>query len=148
MTHQHPVLLQIIIANSALRMSNAYQKFPGLDSTISCFSHSASLSKFSSSSYGLQQSQTYHDALSAKQRALHLLSCTLNSRASENVDVTLAVVLLFIEFELIDTGRDNWRHHLNGAITIIESLCSPEKLNQTTTHSLRSFLISNCLVYV
>lgn len=67
---------------------------------------------------------------------------------SMDVDVTLAVVLLFIEFELIDSGRDNWRYHVDGARTMIETLCQPKISAQTTMSPLRSCLVSNCLVYV
>lgn len=64
------------------------------------------------------------------------------------IDITLAVVLLFIEFELIDSGRDNWRYRINGARTIIETLCRSHVSTQTAMSPLRSCLISNCLVYV
>jgi hypothetical protein len=100
------------------------------------------------SSSVIQQSEYYRDALVAKQRALYLLKSALTSIASVDIDVTLAVVLLFIEFELIDSGQDNWRHHLNGAITVIETLCRLNVSTQTAMSPLRSCLISNCLVYV
>lgn len=96
-----------------------------------------------------KQKESYNDALAAKQRAFHLLNSTLTTMTSVDIDVALAVVLLFIEFELLDSGRNDWKHHINGARTIIERLCGSD----ISTHSsiispLRSFLISNCLVYV
>lgn len=149
LTHQHPVLLQIIIANSALHMSNACQKSLVLGTTAFPLRHRTSLlgSQCSSSS-AIQQRESYNDALTAKQRALYLLKSALTSIASVDIDVTLAVVLLFIEFELIDSGRDNWRHHINGARTIIKILCGSNISTQTAMSPLRSCLISNCLVYV
>lgn len=146
MTHQYPVLLQVIIANSALHMSNAYHKSSFLEATA-VGNHSSLPGSQCSSSSAIQPSESYKDALTSKQRALCLLKSALFSMASTNIDVTLAVVLLFIEFELIDSGRDNWRHHINGARTIIETLCGPNMLAQTTLSPLRSCLISNCLVY-
>jgi hypothetical protein len=137
LAHQHPILLQIIIANSALHMSNACQKSFLLGS-----------SSPDSSSSVKQLPDSYNDALAAKQKALYLLQSALTSIASVDVDVTLAVVLLFIEFELIDSGRDNWRYHINGARTIIETLCGSNITTQTDMSPLRSCLISNCLVYV
>lgn len=152
LARDHPTLLQIIIANSALHMSNTNQKYLLSDQSISSVSCSESPSSSSisssSSSMSTQHYQAYNDALVAKQRALHLLKTNLSSIASVDVDVTLAVVLLFIEFELIDSGRNAWRHHVNGARTMIETVCRPKILSQTTMSPLRSCLISNCLVYV
>ncbi|MCJ1458314.1 hypothetical protein MMC28_008685 [Mycoblastus sanguinarius] len=148
LTHQHSVLLQIIIANSALHMSNACQKSLVLDTTAFLHRHRTSLlGSPCSSSSAIQQLESYNDALAAKQRALYLLKSALNSIASVDIDVTLAVVLLFIEFELIDSGRDNWRYHINGARTIIETLCGSNISTQTAMSPLRSCLISNCLVF-
>ena len=149
LTHQHPVLLEIIIANSALHMTNAYQKSLVFHTTADSFHHRTSLkcSPGSSSSENLQ-SESYTDALAAKQRALHLLKSALTSIASVDIDVTLAAVLLFIEFELIDSGRNNWRFHINGARTIIETLCRLSISTQTPMSPLRSCLISNCSVFV
>lgn len=149
LTKDHPILLQIIIANSALHMSNACQKLLAFDTKASPISDCKSLpSSPHSSSFTTQQSASYNDALAAKQRALFLLKFALTSIATADVDVTLAVVLLFIEFELIDSGQDNWRHHINGARTIIEKLCGPNMSIQAGMSPLRSFLISNCMVYV
>ena len=145
LTHQHPALRQIIIATAALHMSNACQRLVVLDVPR----HRTSLhgSLFPSSSRILQ-SISYRDALVAKQRALCFLKSALNHMTSADVDVILAVVLLFIEFELIDSGRDTWRRHINGANTIIETLCRSNVSTQTSMSPLRSCLISNCLVYV
>ena len=141
------MLLQTIIATSALHMSNAHQKFLALDSTAySVQDHTSPLPCLSSSP--IQRSESYADALVAKQRALCLLNSALNSIASVNIDVTLAVVLLFIEFELIDYGRADWTYHISGARKIIEILCGSNQSTQTRVSSLRSCLIQNCLVYV
>ena len=149
LTHQHPILLQIIIANSALHMSNACQKSLVLDTTAFPLRHRTSpLGSPCSSSSPIQQPESHNDALAAKQRALYLLKSALTSKASVDIDVTLAVVLLFIEFELIDSGRDDWRYHIKGARTIIETLCGSNISTQTAMSPLRSCLISNCLVYV
>lgn len=149
LTHQYPVLLHVIIANSALHMSNACQKSLVLDTTAFPLHHGTSLlGSPCSSSSAIHQLGSYNDALAAKQRALYLLKSALTGIASVDIDVTLAVVLLFIEFELIDSGRDNWKHHINGARTIIETLCGLNMATQTAMSPLRSCLISNCLVYV
>lgn len=147
LTYQHPVLLQIIIANSALHMSNACQKSLVLDTTAFALRHRTGLlCSPSLSSSAVQRPESYHDALVAKQRALYLLKSALTSIASVDIDVTLAVVLLFIEFELIDSGRDNWRYHIDGARAVIERLCGTHMSTRTAMSPLRSCLISNCLV--
>ena len=149
LTHQHPALFQIIIANSALHMSNACQKSLISDGTVFPLRHRPSLlGSPCSSSAAVQQSEFYNDALAAKQRALYLLRSALNSINAVDIDVILAVVLLFIEFELIDSGRDNWRHHINGAKVIIEALGGSNISSQTAESPLRSFLIANWLVFV
>jgi hypothetical protein len=147
LTKQHEILLHIIIANSALHMSNASQKL--LISDTTAFPVQYCPNTLGSSSFStIQRPKSYRDALVAKQRALHLLNSALNDMPPADIDVTLAVVLLFIEFELIDSGKDNWRWHINGARTIIDILCGSNKLAHTAMSSLRSCLISNCLVYV
>ncbi|KAF2716465.1 hypothetical protein K431DRAFT_235322 [Polychaeton citri CBS 116435] len=147
LAHHHPVLLQIIIANSALHMSNACQKPLALNTAAFPPRRCTSPLGFSrSSSSDVQRAEAYVDALAAKQRALYLLKSTLASMASTDIDVTLAVVLLFIEYELIDSGRDNWKYHINGAKTIIETLCGSDVSTQTAMGPLRRCLVSNCMV--
>jgi hypothetical protein len=131
-------------------MSNAYRKSLVSDTMPSPISQSRTSLERSlcSSLSATQQRVSYNHALAAKQRALYLLNSALTSITTVDVDVTLAVVLLFIEFELIDSGRDNWKFHINGARTIIETLCRSDKSMQYAMSPLRRCLISNCLVYV
>ena len=149
LTHQHPVLFQIIIANSALHMSNACQKSLISGATAFPLRHCPNLlGSPCSSSSAVQQPVYYNDALAAKQRALYLLRSALTNLATVDIDVILAVVLLFVEFELIDSGRDNWRYHINGARAIIEALCGSNISLQIVESPLRSFLIANWVVFV
>lgn len=148
MAQKYPALLQIIIANSALHTSNTWQKNLNSDSRTHHLRHSAGVvdSSFPKSSTA-SPAIYYNHALSAKQQALHLLRLDLTHGEPEDVDVTLAVVLLFIEFALLDSGRDDWRYHVKGARTIIETFCGPSISKQMTMSPLRSCLISNCMVY-
>lgn len=130
-------------------MSNACQKSLLLNGSNSPFRHCKSLPASVRSSASLvQQSESYHDALTAKQQAIRSLRTLLTGNDSTDIDVTFAVVLLFIEYELIDSGRDNWRYHVNGARAIVERLCGPEVWVQNEVSPLRRCLISNCLLYV
>ena len=149
MTHDHPLLLQIIIANSALHMSNTCQDPLSSPTTPSLSpSQTGPLSSADSTRPVAQRLKSHNDALVAKQRALCLLRSTLTTIASANIEVTLAVVLLFIEFELIDCGRDSWRHHVHAARAIIKALFEHNTPRQGMMSPLRSCLVSHCLVYV
>ncbi|EMT71466.1 Acriflavine sensitivity control protein acr-2 [Fusarium odoratissimum] len=91
--------------------------------------------------------EAFHDALRAKQQALCLLNSAVGSMASANVDAILAAVLLLIGFELIDSGRGSWISHINGARMIIEKMIASGSGTGTVFSPLRSWLVSNCLVY-
>ncbi|KAF5013964.1 hypothetical protein FDECE_52 [Fusarium decemcellulare] len=95
----------------------------------------------------ISRPETFHDALRAKQQALCLLKSALEDMASADVDVILAVVLLLIGFDLIDSGRGSWIFHINGARTIIEKLIASTPATEAPLSPLRSWLMSNCLVY-
>lgn len=90
------------------------------------------------SPYTTSHPETFHDALRAKQRALCLLKSALENMASVDVDVTLAVVLLLIRFELIDSGRGRWIFHINGARSIIEKMIAFGLETATALSPLRS----------
>lgn len=150
MAFTQSILLQTIIASSALHMSNAYQRSSrssSMSTATAAAQGSGSLpSSPSTDSWTLCPSESYHDALRAKQQALCLLKFALEDMASADVDVILAVILLLLGFELIDAGRDNWRFHVNGARPIIEKLVASATATKTPMSPLRSWLISNCLV--
>ncbi|KAF4458668.1 fungal transcriptional regulatory [Fusarium albosuccineum] len=95
----------------------------------------------------ISRPETFHDALRAKQQALCLLKSALEDMASADVDVILAAVFLLIGFDLIDSGRGSWIFHINGARTIIEKLIASAPATETPLSPLRSWLMSNCLVY-
>lgn len=95
----------------------------------------------------MQNPAAHNDAVTAKQQALHLLKSNLINMTSVNMDAVLAVVLLFIQFDLIDSGHDSWIHHINGARTIIKTWCGPDLSTEYAITPLRSSLISEYLVY-
>lgn len=146
----HPVLLQIIIATSAIRMSHASQKLG--------HSHAMTVSTEavyqSTTSTPIQHqdfvahSEIRSHALVAKYKALNLLQSALSNVTPMDLDVILAVILLFVEFELLNSGRDDWIHHIDGARKIIEKLCGSNVIPARTMSPLRRCLVSNCLVYV
>ncbi|KAI4723782.1 hypothetical protein E4T49_08491 [Aureobasidium sp. EXF-10728] len=133
LTHQNPILLQIVIANSALHMSNASQRSSrSLDSNVR-----ACLQTCNHESTG-----RLRDALVAKQRALVMLNHALANPNYSTIDIILAVMVLFIEFELMDSGRNDWRHHIEGVRAMIKAICDTDPWDRLTVGSVRA-----CLVY-
>ncbi|KAF5988870.1 fungal transcriptional regulatory [Fusarium coicis] len=150
MARRQPLLLQAIIASSALHMSNASQLRPSASSIFTTpTSNENSPEWVGSPSIGRMTSyrEAFQDALRAKQQALCLLNSAIGNLASANVDAILAAVLLLVGFELIDSGRGNWKYHINGARIIIQKLIASDSANGTSFSPLRSWLVSNCLVY-
>lgn len=142
------MLLHIMVANAALHLSNASHRSVSGGASPASSSSDTPLRSVQSRWSLIREPGSYGDALVAKQRALSCLRVALMDRSSANTDATLATILLFTEFELLDSGRDSWRHHLSGAREIIGALC---KLDQPMTAShgcLRDTLIATCLVYV
>ena len=144
---QHPVLLNIIIANSALNISNASQQSTGESFPLGLrpqpLTRKVPQLRISSTN---QLSSWYRDALIAKQRALKSLNSVLNDVNSTGIDVALGSVLLFTEFELADSGTKDWRMHMQGARALINSVKETYRLEYSRLSSLRRCLISNCLV--
>ena len=148
LARDYPMLLQIMIATSAMRMSHASQK-------LAWSSHATTGLVYQGTNVTAPQhqdlvacSRAQSHALVAKYKALNLLQSALSGETATDLDVTLAVVLLFVEFELLVSGRDDWTHHLDGARRIIEKLCGSNSVTARTMSPLRKCLVANCLVYV
>lgn len=62
------------------------------------------------------------DSLVAKHRAIKDLQVVLRDPDSADRGVLLAAVLFFVNFELIDLGREGWKKHLEGARRILNIL--------------------------
>lgn len=136
------VMLHIIVANSALHMANASQ----INSQVRSAKSSPAIRKITLRREKLHgaSSQAYVDALLAKQKALHALSWAVTEHDSSTVDVVLASIMLFIKFELLDSGKNDWRFHVDGARQLIGYLRQNGKMGSFTPNSLRNCIISNC----
>lgn len=146
-TKRHPVLLEIILATSAFHMYNmsrdpltqsSYQQ----TQELALAAHEQAVSPFSGS---LQL--YYRDALSAKQKALSLLAKSVASVDNSNIDLILVVVLFFINYDLIESGRDNWKVHMEGAKQIVDLLGTPRFLQRPMSR-LRLHVLADFVVYV
>jgi hypothetical protein len=94
----HAVLHHIIVANSALHFANTTGK--GL------LTRDARQGRYS---------EAYKDALAAKHRALRQLFEALTNKDLMSSDFVLACIMLFIKFELLDSGTNDWKLHAQGA---------------------------------
>lgn len=144
LTRHYPSLLQIIIATSALHMSNASEKF--LTTGFSSFNHRNSKDPPHSRVLTTFQSECYSLALTAKQQALTSLSSAISTMSLDDTDVILAIVLLFVQCELIDSGKNNWKHHIRGARSLINMVYRSGCISKAEMSPLRRYLISNCLM--
>ncbi|KAK1574726.1 fungal-specific transcription factor domain-containing protein [Colletotrichum navitas] len=125
LTKAHPLLQHIIVAASAAHMSNL----------------SRALSSDPESDLNARQALT--DALVAKQKALRLLSSALQDIGGTGGDVVLSSVLFFVNVELMESGRDGWKPHLEGAGRIMSYL-SPVGMADS---ALRDYVMSDCFIY-
>lgn len=112
----HPLVMQIIIANSAYHLFNLYRQAYRKGQS---FTQSTDLV----SSNPLLR-QAYKDALIAKQSALRLLNSAIGQMDDTNADIIVACVHMFINLELIDSGKYNWRVHVEGAKKLFATLGS------------------------
>ncbi|KAH7157383.1 fungal-specific transcription factor domain-containing protein [Dactylonectria estremocensis] len=126
LTQAHPLLRQVIIAASAAHMYNRARPWLSPDSL----------------DRGDGPRGLLVDALVAKQQVLQMMPSALQSINSIDGDVLLASVLFLINLELIESGKQNWKAHLDGAGRIMALLPS-----STVDASLRNYVMSDCFVY-
>lgn len=140
MVGECPYLLQIMVANSALYMSNLAETWPPTCNAAD----TRTIHK--SNQWADTGNKHYAVALTAKQRALSMLNSALPAMEEEEFDMVLAMVLLFIEYELLDGGGGEWHHHIRGARSLIAKLSSTNELPASTMTSMRRSLIAKCLM--
>lgn len=132
---EHPFLLHILIATSAIHLSNiCHPETTTLG--LATFNPSAHLINLRSND-GLSR-KAFVDALSAKQRAISYLRIALDSLDSVGSDLVLIAALFFVNFELLDLGKSAWKAHLQGASRLMALLASStgRKRYQSSSHLL------------
>lgn len=115
-TSGHPLLLNIMIANSAFHVYN-FSREPLRPSKYQGSSRTSVLAYYRAvSPYGGAFQSSYRDALLAKQVGLSLLYQALENVNGSNFDIVFAAVLLFIYYELVESGKQSsWKIHFEGA---------------------------------
>lgn len=156
LTSEHAVLLHIAVANAASHMANLYSMETRSVTTAvtpSLTATSSSAPPENNRAYHLQPVQSVNaqsarflrDALVAKHKAIKLLRDALEHVDTVNRDVLLAAVLLFVNFELLDSGKE-WKVHVEGARRLIERFSQTDDLTSSTmTGTLRDYVVSDCL---
>lgn len=142
LTRKHPLLLQILVATSAIHWSNIFRPFTTIPTDLTDPGRYLSLLR----SKDLVTRQALIDALTAKQKAMTHLREVLDTLDPAGSEVALAAMPFFIKFDLIDLERSNgqgWRAHLEGATTIM-ALLSPE--SNSASRMLRDRVISDCFM--
>ncbi|KAF2845613.1 hypothetical protein T440DRAFT_543784 [Plenodomus tracheiphilus IPT5] len=145
-TSAYPLLLHIIVANSAFHVYNitrnpmgqsAYQGDPS--PTVMAYYHAVSR-------FGGPLTSSYRDALVAKHHALSLLAESVATVNASNIDLILVTILLFVNYALVESGRDKWKVHMDGALKLIKLLGTPPYLQRPMSR-LRQTILSDFLVF-
>lgn len=145
-TTAFPSLLHIILAGSAHHVFNI-SRDPIAPSSYQPEKRPCLVQYYQAvSRFGGPMKTSYADALLAKQQALSLMAQSVASVTPANIDVVLAAILMFINYDLIESGRDKWRVHIEGARQLIELLDRPPYLQQPMS-KLRLTVLSDFLVF-
>ncbi|KAF2740124.1 hypothetical protein EJ04DRAFT_425235 [Polyplosphaeria fusca] len=145
-TSNNPLLLQVMIANSAVHVHNLSSEL--FKPATLQFDRKPNLVAYYSGAtrFGGPFNTSYRDALVAKQNGLSLLAQAVVSVNQFNVDLVLVSILLFINYDLIESGRDKWKVHMEGARRLITLFGTPE-FRQQPMGQLRIALLSDFLVF-
>lgn len=146
MTQKHPLLLQILIATSAIHWSNIFR--PITDIPTGLANPGGYLAQLRAKD--LVSRQALIDALTAKQKAMGHLREVLDTLDPAGSEVALAAMHFFIKFDLIDLERNNgssWKAHLEGAASIMQFL-TPDNLKHSSSRMLRDCVIADCFMLV
>lgn len=145
LTQKHPLLLQILVATSALHWSNIFRRATNTIPTgLTNPGDRLSLLR----SRDLVTRQALIDALTAKQKAMSHLREVLETLDPAGSEVALAAMHFFIKFDLIDLDNhdgQSWKAHLEAASSIM-ALLGPDTGTSSSSRMLRDRVISDCFM--
>jgi hypothetical protein len=142
----YPSLLHVMVANSAFHVYNISRN-PMSQSMYQADSTASGTVGLPVTSYAEGPlKSSYRDALVAKQQALSLLAKGIVTVDETNIDFVLVTILLFVNYALVESGRDKWRVHMDGAWRLIRLLGEPPYL-QNPMSRLRLTILSDFLVF-
>lgn len=134
-----PYLFHIMVANGAHHVHH-----------LSCdFATSEKLLRYAADGQALAKpyahTQKYHrDALVAKAKALRSLAQSVQVVTDATFDLLLSGILLFINYDLIESGKDQWQVHMEGAHRLV-SFLGNWPFNQQEMSRLRMYQLSEYL---
>lgn len=145
LSKDHALLLHVIIANSAIEISNIFSH------QIRCSNTRSNLSLPGPIPYNIASEKDVsarirQDALVAKQKSLKLLRHALANIETVNWEVVLAAIFLSINFELVNSGKDEWKVHVEGAMRLIDFLGLPSHASSSTMGLLHDYAVADCLM--
>ncbi|KAL6872796.1 fungal-specific transcription factor domain-containing protein [Trichoderma novae-zelandiae] len=145
LTNRHPLLLQILIATSAIHWSNIFRPITAIPTGLT--NPGGYLAQLRSKD--LVSRQALIDALTAKQKAMGHLQEVLDTLDPGGSEVVLAAMHFFIKFDLIDLEKNDakgWRAHLEGASSIL-ALLRPGNNGSEANRMLRDCVVADCFIY-
>ncbi|TWU72797.1 hypothetical protein ED733_004060 [Metarhizium rileyi] len=146
LTCRHPLLLQILIATSAIHWSNIFRPITSIPTSLT--NPGDYLAQLRSRDFVSRQALI--DALTAKQKAMGHLREVLDTLDPAGSEVALAAMHFFVKFDLIDIERNNggqgWQAHLEGARGIL-ALLAPDSSKHASSRMLRDCVIADCFIY-
>ncbi|KEF62003.1 uncharacterized protein A1O9_03575 [Exophiala aquamarina CBS 119918] len=142
LTRDHAFLLQAVIANSAIHLSNLHSSPPSLELCSSGGGTAKSITTAAD-----KVSQLRRDAFNAEQKALQALREAPQPTRGVERDVILSTILLFINFELMSSGKNRWKVHVEGARKIIANFQPHKESADTETGMLHDYVVADCLIY-
>jgi hypothetical protein len=145
-TSAYPLLLQIMVANSAFHVFNISRNPMGQSAYQAESSSDVTVYHPVASSFDGPLKSSYRDALIAKQQALALLAQSVATVNPSNIDLILITILLFVNYALVESGRDKWKVHMDGALKLIRLLGEPPYLQKPMSR-LRQTILSDFLVF-
>ncbi|KAH7068360.1 fungal-specific transcription factor domain-containing protein [Paraphoma chrysanthemicola] len=145
-TSAYPLLLHIMVANSAFHVFNIARNPMGQSSYQTDSQTGEKAYHQAATAFGGPLKSSYKDALVAKQNALTLLAQNIAMVDENNIDLILVTILLFVNYALVESGRDKWKVHMDGAHQLIMLLGEPPYLQKPMSR-LRQTILSDFLVF-
>ncbi|KAG8428819.1 hypothetical protein J3459_002394 [Metarhizium acridum] len=157
LTNRHPLLLQVLIATSAIHWCNLSR--PTISVPTSLTNPGDYLARLRLRDSSSRQALIH--ALTAKEKAIAHLRQVMGSLDLAGSEVALAAMHFFVKFDLIDFEQrvvvkkeeeeevekiQGWRTHLEAASIILELLPS-DSSRHASSRMLRDCVIADCFIY-
>ncbi|KAI9037684.1 uncharacterized protein KD926_000100 [Aspergillus affinis] len=147
LTGEMPILRHILVANAAVHIASINRRVCHVSQRQSQLQASIQGSLEQPRLSSINTDRAIVDALSAKHNAINLLRFALQNIQTINTDLVVTVVLLFVNFELLVSGKNEWRVHLQGALRLLGCLNLVQGDQSSPLALMRDRITSDCLTY-